>query len=175
VPGAGQWHVHSPARAAEVLAHTGAKGLMIAAAAIRNPWLYGQIREHLPRETVRLPTGRELLVYIANSTRPRAARNPRSRSTSEKMKKYLELHRTGVGRNAEESAQFLHRIRRASERAGFFGICTDSSITTTRCRWSPQPGCADRAGGRPVHGFDGTDKCKIPLTLRPTPHPLLSR
>ena len=43
----------------------------------------------------------------------------------EKMKKYLNFIGPGVGRNAEESAQFLHRIRRASERAEFFGICAE--------------------------------------------------
>ena len=118
-------NVHSPARAAEVLAGTGAKGLMIGRGCIRNPWLYGQIRQHQRGEPVRLPTGRELLVYIGElyeATRPAVSLEPQH---VEKMKKYLNFIGPGVGRNAEESAQFLHRIRRASERAGFFGICTE--------------------------------------------------
>src|SRR6059036_3810587 len=57
-------NVSSPASAAAVLAQTGARGLMIGRGAIRNPWLFDQIRQHRHGEPVRLPTGREVLAYI---------------------------------------------------------------------------------------------------------------
>ncbi|HTH47431.1 MAG TPA: tRNA-dihydrouridine synthase family protein [Candidatus Limnocylindria bacterium] len=118
-------NVHSPARAAEVLASTGVRGLMIGRGCIRNPWLYEQIRQHQRGEAVRLPTGRELLAYIGElyeATQPPVSQE---RLHVEKMKKYLNFIGPGVGRDAGESAQFLHRIRRASERAEFFGICAE--------------------------------------------------
>ena len=116
-------NIHSPARAAEVLASTGAKGLMIGRGCIRNPWLYEQIRAHRCGTPVRQPAGRDVLVYIGElyqATEPPGSREPLH---VEKMKKYLNFIGTGVGRNAAESAEFLHRIRRATERAGFFAIC----------------------------------------------------
>ena len=47
-----------------MLAQTGARGLMIGRGAIRNPWLFEQIRQHRRGETPRQPTGREVLAYM---------------------------------------------------------------------------------------------------------------
>ena len=50
-------NVHSAAHAQAVLAETGARGLMIGRGAIRNPWLFEQIRQQLRGEKIKLPTG----------------------------------------------------------------------------------------------------------------------
>src|SRR6185436_14578507 len=57
-------NVFSAAQAASVLEETRARGLMIGRGAIRNPWLFDQIRRHLRAEEVPLPTGRDLLQYV---------------------------------------------------------------------------------------------------------------
>ncbi|MEO6739391.1 MAG: tRNA-dihydrouridine synthase family protein, partial [Chthoniobacteraceae bacterium] len=57
-------NVYSAAKAADVLALTGARGLMIGRGAIRNPWLFEQIRQHQRGEEITLPTGRDVLGYI---------------------------------------------------------------------------------------------------------------
>ena len=53
-------HVYSAAQAEEVIARTGAHGLMIGRAAIRSPWLFAQIRQQLAGQPVIQPTGREV-------------------------------------------------------------------------------------------------------------------
>ncbi len=45
-------HVYSAAQAQELLAQTGARGLMIGRGVIRSPWLFNQIRQQLRGETV---------------------------------------------------------------------------------------------------------------------------
>ena len=57
-------NVHSAAQAQAVLAETGARGLMIGRGAIRNPWLFDQIRAQLRGEEIKLPSGRAVLAYI---------------------------------------------------------------------------------------------------------------
>ena len=57
-------HVYSAAQAQELLARTGARGLMIGRGVIRSPWLFNQIRQQLRGEPVTLPTGREVIGYI---------------------------------------------------------------------------------------------------------------
>ena len=57
-------HVYSAAQAQELLARTGARGLMIGRGVIRSPWLFNQIRQQLRGETVTLPTGRDVADYI---------------------------------------------------------------------------------------------------------------
>ncbi len=57
-------NVHGAAQAKQLLAETGVRGLMIGRGAIRNPWLFDQIRAELRGEPIRLPTGRDVLAYV---------------------------------------------------------------------------------------------------------------
>jgi tRNA-dihydrouridine synthase len=57
-------NVHGAAQAKQLLAETGVRGLMIGRGAIRNPWLFDQIRAELRSEPIRLPTGRDVLAYV---------------------------------------------------------------------------------------------------------------
>src|SRR5208282_2802518 len=57
-------NVQSAEQALGVLAQTGARGLMIGRGAIRNPWLFRQIRQRQLGQAEFLPTGREVLAYI---------------------------------------------------------------------------------------------------------------
>jgi tRNA-dihydrouridine synthase B len=59
-------NISSAARALEVLRSTGARGLMIGRGAIRNPWLFEQIRQQWRGEPVRLPHGRQVLRSMNN-------------------------------------------------------------------------------------------------------------
>ena len=52
-------NISTPADAEAVLRETGVRGLMIGRGAIRNPWLFTQIRQRLRGQPVRLPTGRD--------------------------------------------------------------------------------------------------------------------
>ena len=57
-------NVCSATKAAEDLALTGARGLMIGRAAIRNPWIFQQIRQQRRGEPVFQPRGHEVLDYV---------------------------------------------------------------------------------------------------------------
>ena len=114
-------NVSSVHRAEETLALTGARGLMIGRAAIRNPWIFQQIRQHRRGEPIYHPTGREVLAYI--HALYEAVCDPQVREVSQvqKMKKYLTYISDGV----EPTGQFQHSIRRVVTRAEFFGICNE--------------------------------------------------
>ena len=112
-------HVYSAAQAGEVLRATTARGLMIGRAAIRSPWLFAQIRQHLAGEAVTYPTGRDVWTYIRALWDSQASFDKPERVRCERMKKFLNYLGEGV------PGQFLHRIRRAQTAAEFHGICAE--------------------------------------------------
>ncbi len=65
-------NVFSAEQALSLVAETGARGLMIGRGAIRNPWLFDQIRQRQRGELVKLPTGREVLAYIRSCGRAKS-------------------------------------------------------------------------------------------------------
>jgi len=140
-------NVWSPERASEVLEVTGARGLMIGRGCIRNPWLFEQIRAHRAGREPVLPTGREVLAYVEalyEETIPFG--EFRERLQVEKMKKYMNF----LGEGVEDPASFLHWIRRAEDRAGFFTICRDHLDHDRPMRLVP-PGRAS-IGGTSIGG-----------------------
>jgi tRNA-dihydrouridine synthase B len=114
-------NISSAADAARVLKITGAKGLMIGRGAIRNPWLFDQIRSGRRGENSALPTGRMVLDYIRElyfAVQPPVIRE---NAQVQKMKKYLNY----VGVGIEPSGQFLHQIRRVETEVDFFRVCEE--------------------------------------------------
>jgi tRNA-dihydrouridine synthase len=92
---------------------------MIGRGAIRNPWLFQQIRQQQAGETVILPTGQQLLDYIYNLYHAVTQPHVRELDQVQKMKKYLGF----VGVGVEPSGQFLYEIRRVTTKATFFATC----------------------------------------------------
>jgi len=114
-------NVYSPAKAATVLADTRAAGLMIGRAAIRNPWIFSQIRQHQNGETPFTPTGRDVLDYLKNLFETVRPPKLNKRSHVSKMKKYFNY----IGIGIEPTGDFLHRIRRTTTEADLFAICEE--------------------------------------------------
>ncbi len=112
-------NVHSAAKAAEVLAVTGARGLMIGRGAIRNPWIFAQIRQHQRGEEITPPVGRDVLDYIGALYESVCTPGVPERLQVQKMKRYLNF----IGLGVEPSGAFLHDIRRVTTRAEFFRVC----------------------------------------------------
>ena len=112
-------NIYSPQKAQEVLHLTSARGLMIGRGAIRNPWLFHQIRQSWQGETVFIPTGHDVLNYLR--TLYDMVRPPQSKEAAhvQKMKKYLNY----IGLGIEPTGQFLYQIRRATTEKEFFDIC----------------------------------------------------
>ncbi len=114
-------NISSAKKAAEVLALTGARGLMIGRGAIRNPWMFEQIREQLRGEKITLPRGRDVLAFIGALFDAVCTPDVPERAQVQKMKKYLNF----IGLGVERSGKFLHDIRRVTARAEFFRICEE--------------------------------------------------
>jgi tRNA-dihydrouridine synthase B len=145
-------NVHSAAQAKELLTETGARGLMIGRGAIRNPWLFNQIRAELRGEKLKLPTGRDVLAYIRelweNEITPACVAEagvPKFRPDSPTAGIQILTGNTSVRRRpgVPESAQvqrmkkfmnfigegvggqFLFKIRRVATTADFFRVCEE--------------------------------------------------
>lgn len=118
-------NVDSPERASCILQATGAKGLMIGRGCIRNPWLFDQIRAHLQGREVFFPRGRDVLSYIEDLWIATEPPDSKERLQVEQMKRYVNFIGQGVGSEPSTAQDFLHRIRRTSNRVDFFAICRE--------------------------------------------------
>jgi tRNA-dihydrouridine synthase len=110
-------NVFSPAQAKQLLAETGVRGLMIGRGAIRNPWLFSQIRAALRGETLAPPSGREVLRYVHELWDHEISAGVRESAQVQRMKKFTNFIGEGIGE------QFLFEIRRAATQADFWRIC----------------------------------------------------
>jgi tRNA-dihydrouridine synthase len=113
-------NVISAASAVETLQQTGTAGLMIGRGAIRNPWIFSQIRDCLAGREVSLPTGRQVLDYISELYEAVCSPGVPEKAQVQKMKKYMNF----LGEGLDDSAAFLYDIRRCSTRDEFFAICS---------------------------------------------------
>jgi len=113
-------NVTSAASAVETLAQTGAAGLMIGRGAIRNPWIFSQIRDRMAGREVSLPTGRQVLDYISDLYEAVCSPGVPEKAQVQKMKKYMNF----LGEGLDDAAAFLHDIRRCATRDEFFSICS---------------------------------------------------
>jgi tRNA-dihydrouridine synthase B len=109
----------SAGQALEVLNKTQAGGVMIGRGAIRNPWIFAQIRAALAGQPVPMPVGRDVLNYIH---RLYTATQPPQASPTQQVKK-IKKFMNFIGLGIEPSGRFLDQIRRASTEMDFFRIC----------------------------------------------------
>ncbi len=114
-------NVYSARKAAEVLRLTGARGLMIGRGAIRNPWLFHQIRQQQRGETLFMPRGHDVLNYVRALFEAACHPDVNEASQVQKMKKYLNF----LGLGVEPTGQFLFQIRRVATKADFFRVCEE--------------------------------------------------
>ena len=110
-------NIHSAGQALALLTETGARGLMIGRGAIRNPWLFDQIRQQQRGENIKLPSGRGLLAYIRALWDHEITPGVKESAQVQRMKKFMNFIGEGVGE------EFLHKIRRVTRKQDFFGTC----------------------------------------------------
>jgi tRNA-dihydrouridine synthase len=112
-------NIYSAGKAREVIQLTGARGLMIGRGAIRNPWLFRQIRQLQRGEPLFIPTGFEVLEYVRDLYETVRPPHIKESAHIQKMKKYMNY----IGLGIEPSGKFLHEIRRVTTETDFFRIC----------------------------------------------------
>src|SRR2546427_7924720 len=114
-------NVSSAQNANEILGLTGARGLMIGRGAIRNPWLFHQIRQLQRGETLFMPRGLDVLAFVRALYEAVCSPEVSENAQVQKMKKYMNY----LGLGVEPTGQFLHQIRRAATKSDFFRICEE--------------------------------------------------
>jgi tRNA-dihydrouridine synthase B len=154
-------NVTSAAKAAAVIAQTGAAGVMIGRHAIRNPWIFRQCREMFevvradlttlsgtenavrsPRSTLFQPTLADVREYVERLYRETHAPGIPESAHVAKMKKYLNF----VGQSVDADGRFLHDMRRAMTEAELFAVCDRHLLTepTKPFATEPYPGIIAR-------------------------------
>jgi len=89
-------NVTSAAAAAAILRQTGAAGVMIGRAAIRNPWIFKQTRQYLSHQPVSVITLAEVRDYIDRLYRTTTAQTVPERARVSYLKMYLNYIGQGV-------------------------------------------------------------------------------
>jgi len=102
-----------------VVEETGARGLMIGRGAIRNPWIFDQIRQSYAGQPVFIPRGRDVLRYVRDLYEAVKPPLVKEQALVQKMKKYMNYVAVGV----DSEGQFLHQIRRVETESQFFSVC----------------------------------------------------
>src|SRR5262249_30838123 len=88
--------------------------------AIRNPWLFAQVRAELRGEKIALPTGREVLSYVRQLWEHEITPGVKESAQVQRMKKFMNFIGEGV------SEKFLFEIRRVATTADFWRACENS-------------------------------------------------
>jgi len=114
-------NVYSARNAGEILRRTAARGLMIGRGAIRNPWLFHQIRQQGRGETLFEPCGHDVMEYVRALYDAVCSPDVREAAQVQKMKKYMNY----LGAGVEPDGRFLHLIRRVTTEADFFRVCEE--------------------------------------------------
>ncbi|HZP59383.1 MAG TPA: tRNA-dihydrouridine synthase family protein [Opitutaceae bacterium] len=128
-------NITSAARAAEVLAATGAAGVMIGRHAIRNPWIFRQCRERASGRAVTPVSLAEVREYVERLYRATQAGDIPERAHVAKMKKYLNF----VGQGVDPAGAFLRDMRRAETEAQLFAVCDAHLLAEPAREFSPEP------------------------------------
>ncbi len=98
---------------------TGVRGHMLGRGAIRNPWLFDQIRRHFRGEPVFKPTAAQRLAYVEELYETVTMPNTREIDQVNRIKKHLNF----FGPELEQPDEFLHEMRRCTTRQGILDAC----------------------------------------------------
>lgn len=112
-------NVGTAAEAEAVARETGAAGLMIGRGAIRNPWVFEQIRQHLAGQPITQPTGAQRLAYVQELWE--AVCNPAAPELDQVH--HIKKHLNFFGPEVRDAAGFLHDMRRCTARAQLMEVC----------------------------------------------------
>lgn len=117
-------NITSAQKAIQVKEHTGCYGVMVGRSAIRNPWIFRQIRELSLGETPYQPTLGDVRVYIDDLWESTRKPGFPDNSHLSRMKKFLNF----IGQGVDPDGQFLHQMRRTREASHFFEICDNFMV-----------------------------------------------
>jgi len=142
-------NVTSAISAAAVLSSTGAAGVMIGRAAIRNPWIFKQIRQYLSGQTVSIITLAEVRDYIDKLRQMTSAPMIPEHARVNHMKKYLNF----IAQSVDSGGAFLSQMRLARTESELFGICDRYLLSDPNQEFAlePYPGLVARPSCETAH------------------------
>ncbi|MCB1225553.1 MAG: tRNA-dihydrouridine synthase family protein [Verrucomicrobiales bacterium] len=98
--------------AQQVAARTGVRGFMLGRSAIRNPWLFEQIRQTFRGGSAPRPTGRDVLAYLHALYDAMTHDHFAEIDRVHRVKKFMNF----IGAGLPDGEAFLHPVRRATTR-----------------------------------------------------------
>ncbi len=135
-------NVTSAATALEILNFTKAAGVSIGRSAIRNPWIFKQIRQALAGQPVEVVTLGQVRDYI-----DRLYRMPKLQATVSRVSR-MKMYLNFIGQGVDPAGIFLKEMRKARTETELFDVC-DRELLTHPDRVfadNPYPGLLARPG-----------------------------
>ncbi len=128
-------NVSSAATARSVLDQTQAAGVMVGRAAIRNPWIFMQIRQALLGEAVSVVTLGQVREYIDRLHNTPTVQSVPERSRMSHLKMYLNY----IGQSVDAAGVFLQEMRRSQTEAELFSACDRALLQDPDRVFSSEP------------------------------------
>lgn len=112
-------NVTSYLKAEQVLKETGAAGVMIGRSAIRNPWIFQQIRDHQAGKSVKVISLADVYQYIQHLYSITYKEELKEKSHINCLKKFLNFIGTGI----DPEGKFLAGMRLVQSKQELFDLC----------------------------------------------------
>lgn len=151
-------NITSARKAVQVAGTTDCFGLMIGRSAIRNPWIFRQVREQFTGIPVFKPTLADVREYIDRLYEATRTESIPERAQVSKMKKYLNF----IGQGVDPDGLFLHAMRRAQTESDLFTVCDRHLLSGDSPPFAdePYPGVIARPNCE-TPCIDTSDGCRL--------------
>jgi tRNA-dihydrouridine synthase len=116
---------------------TGAFGVMIGRGAIRNPWIFRQIRELQSGESIFLPKLGDVYEYVKDLYHSLSKPGVDELKRVARMKKFLNF----IGVSIDADGKFLYKMRRARTEKDLFSVCENFLVHKNKqdCYFNLEP------------------------------------
>ncbi len=121
-------NISSSKKAISVLNETGAHGIMIGRAAIRNPWIFDQFRDRIRNTEPKIPELAEVREYIERLYQAKLKPVIGDRHQVNFLKRFLVF----IGEAVDPKGEFLHEVRRVGNSKELFAVCDRHLIEKDR-------------------------------------------
>ncbi|MBE2214430.1 MAG: tRNA-dihydrouridine synthase family protein [Opitutaceae bacterium] len=153
-------NITSAEKAAAVVTETRCAGVMIGRSAIRNPWIFRQVRERFAGQPVTRVYLREVRAYVDRLWTVTDTPGIPERARVGKMKKYLNF----VGQAMDAGGAFLAAMRPTATAAELFAVCDQHMLAEPDALFADEPfaGVIARPNCETPHpGPDADEACSL--------------